>query len=141
MQKLSVFHSGGPDLGPLEGKHLAGEDRRERRAESFQQLSLRGDAGGEGLAPVGCGGSAVVLDAGPRFPNYSLQGEGGGREDLGPSLAGLPSEVLSWALPYFLLVCGGDHSPWLPAPVYMGECLVCLVFGCLLSRVLMGPWC
>lgn len=61
----------------------------------------------------------------------------------------MPSDVLSLACPTFLLVrggagvvvCRGVGRDCPEPPVYMGECLVCLVFGCLLPRMLMGPWC
>lgn len=60
-------------------------------------------------------------------------------------LAGWAGQGLVPELPYF--VDGGWGSGEGPqplaqcSPVYVGECLVCLVFGCLLLRVLMSPWC
>lgn len=39
------------------------------------------------------------------------------------------------------LLVGGRGTLGLVQLVYVGECLVCLAFGCLLLRVLIGPWC
>lgn len=62
-------------------------------------------------------------------------------------LARLACGRLAPGLPYFADAWLDRGVVWNRSPgaqrsrVYVGECLVCLVFGCLLPRVLMGPWC
>lgn len=100
-------------------------------ADGFQQLGPRGGAGGEALpTSAGSRGSARVLDAGP----WGFL--------IPPSWSGLALiPPLDCPALWMGEGEGGTSAPGSAKPVYMGECLVCLAFGCLLPRVLMGPWC
>lgn len=96
----------------------------EPRVDSFQHSAFESALEGQRLVP------------------RRLQGDPG----LSPSLqerrwaqAQLtrPGQGFTSGLSYF--VDGEQGNPDSVQPVSVGECLVCLAFGCLLPRVLMGP--